>query len=146
MKLKRTSNIKIAKSKRPKANTVTEPLDYKKWVEFIDTHKDFFTWNEDTANGIQIKNDIDKVPEGFKERVLASLNKVSCYSEFDIKKGYYNINAGFNEQWNWVSINFERTPKLEDLRIFVEMANYLDALLLLDGTKVINKETLNNIV
>lgn len=145
MKLKRSSNIKIAKSKRPKANTVTEPLDYQKWVDFVDSNSGVFTWKEDTPDGIQILKDIDKVPENFRVGLLAGLNKISCFTEFDSNKGYYNIRVAFNEKFNWISIDFERSPKSEDLEIFVKMADYLDALLLVDGTKVINEETLKNI-
>ncbi len=26
-------------------------IDYQKWVEYIDTHQDFFAWYENTENG-----------------------------------------------------------------------------------------------
>ena len=117
-------------------------MDYNKWIEFIDNHPSHFIWKEKTADGIQIMKDIDNVPENFKERVLASLDKSACYKDFDKKRGFYNINISINKVDHWVSIGFERTPKLEDLRIFVEMANHLDALLLLDGTTVITEEHL----
>ena len=118
MKLKRSSHITIAKNKMPKANTILEPLDYQKWIDFIGSHSDKFIWKENTNDGVEILKDIDNVPEGFRERVLGSLNKVSCYAEFNDKKGYYDINVGFSSRNNWISINFERTPKLEDLNIF----------------------------
>lgn len=144
MKLKRNSNIIIAKNKMPKANTVLEPLSYQKWVDFVDRNSDIFTWKEDTPDGIQAMKDIDKVPENFKERILSSLNRVSCYADFNEKKGTYNLYAGFNEKYNWITINIVEIPKSEDLEIFVKMANHLDALLLVDGTKIINEETLKN--
>jgi hypothetical protein len=145
MKLKRNSNIIIAKNIMPKANTVFEPLDYQKWVDFVDSNSDIFIWKEDTAEGKQIFKDIDKVPENFKERVLSSLNKVICYSDYNEKRGTYNLYAGFNEKYNWITINIAQIPKSEDLEIFVKMAEHLDALLLVDGTKVINEETLKNL-
>lgn len=144
MKLKRGSNIKIAKNKMPKANTALEPLDYKKWIEFVENNQDVLIWHEDTSEGKQIMKDIDSVPENFKERVLSSLNKVSCYADFNEKKGAYNLYAGFNEKYNWITINIVEISKSEDLEIFVKMADYLDALLLVDGTKVINEETLKS--
>ena len=145
MKLKRNSNIIIAKNKMSKAITVLEPLSYQKWVDFVDSNSDIFTWNEDTPDGIQTMKDIDKVPEDFKERVLASLNKVSCYAGFNKKKGAYDLHAGFNEKYNWITINIARIPKSKDLEIFVEMANYLDAYLLVDGTKIIDEKVLQNL-
>lgn len=120
-------------------------VEYSKWVDFIDNHSKDFIWYEKTKNGIDTATNIDKVPESFKERILASLNKSACYKEFDEKKGYYNINIGFNHLDGIVSIGFERTPKLEDLKIFVEMAKHLDALLLKDGTEIIDDKTIGNI-
>lgn len=113
-------------------------VEYSKWVEFIDRHQDQFTWKENTSEGMATLSNIDKVPESFKQRVLTSLNKAACFKEFNTNKGYYNINLGFNFVNNRVSISFERTPKLEDLKFFVDMAKHLDALLLKDGKEIIN--------
>jgi hypothetical protein len=142
MNLKRESDIRIAKAVIKDIFTVPEPLEYKKWVNFIDDHNNEFIWNENTKKGIEILNNIDNIPQDFKERVLASLNKTNCYKEYSSKKGYYNINIGINREDNWISINFERTPRLEDLKIFVEMANYLEAYLLVEGTHIIDEEYL----
>ena len=145
MKLKRNSNIIIAKNKMSKANTVLEPLDYYKWVEFIDNHSDFFIWKENTPEGIQILKSINDIPKDFRERVLGSLNKTNCYADFDNKKGHFNIRVGFGGKYNWISIDFARKPKPKDLNIFIEMAKYLDAYLLFNGTKIINEDTLNDL-
>lgn len=145
MKLTRNSNIIIAKNKMPKANTVLEPLDYQKWVEFIDNHSDLFIWKENTTEGVQIIKNINDVPKDFRERVLGSLNKTNCYAEFDNKKGHFNIRVAFGRKYNWVSIDFARKPKPQDLNIFIKMARYLDAYLLLNGTKIINEDTLNDL-
>lgn len=145
MKLKRDLDFKIAKGVIETVFTKNKPLDYNKWVEFVDNHSSHFVWKEETKKGKEDLINMDKVPEKFRERVLASLNKSACYKEFDEKKGFYNINVSINKIDHWVSISFERTPKLGDLEIFVKMANYLDALLLVDGTKVINEETLKDL-
>ncbi|SDD34458.1 hypothetical protein [Williamwhitmania taraxaci] len=120
-------------------------IEYLKWVDFIDTHSDHFIWKENTKEGVETLTNIDKVPESFKERVLDSLNKSACYKEFDVKKGFYNINLGFNYIDNMVSIGFERTPKLEDLKIFLAMANHLDAFLLKDGTEIIDERVIDSL-
>jgi len=145
MKLNRNTDLRIAINTIDNVFTKPLPLNYERWVSFIDSHLSKFIWKEDTKDGIQILKDIDNVPDGFKERVLGSLNKVSCYADFNERKGYYNINVGFSSRNNWISINFERIPKLEDLNIFLEMANHLDALLLVDGTTIIDENTLNEL-
>lgn len=120
-------------------------IEYLKWVDFIDNHPEEFIWNENTNSGRETLANIDKVPDNFKERVLISLNKGACYKEYDHKKKYYNINIGYNFIDNRVSIGFERTPKLEDLKIFVEMAKHLDALLLKDGTEIIDEKMIESL-
>ena len=85
---------------------------------------------------------LNKVPIDFRNSVMSSLNKVSCLKEFDEKKGYFNINCSFSSANNWVTIGFERTPKITDLRIFLQMAKHLDALLLYKGTQIIDENIL----
>lgn len=145
MKFNRNTQFYIAKNVMDSVFIKNEPLEYQKWVDFVDNHQEHFIWKENTKSGIESLANIDQVPEGFKERMLASLNKGSCFKEFDIKKGYYNINVGFNSISNWVSIGFERTPKLEDLEIFVKMASYLEAMLLKDGKEIIDEGILKSL-
>lgn len=145
MKIKKDTDFKIAKGTIDTVFTKNESLDYDKWVEFVDQNKDHFLWKEETAQGKQNLLEIDKVPESFRGRVLASLNKGACFKEFDEKKGFYNINVSINKANNWISIGFERGAKPEDLKIFVEMAAYLDAYLLMDGTTIIDEDTLKEL-
>jgi len=145
MKLKSSSNINIAKSVMHTANTLLQPLDYQKWKDFIECHNDYFIWNEHTEKGKNRLQNIQNVPEDFKKRVLATLNKGVCLAEYNKASGNYNISVTFYEELNWITIQFSRTPKPEDLKIFIEMANHLDALLLVDRTTIVNEETLKNL-
>lgn len=145
MKLKRSSVIRIAKNKILSANTRLEQLDYKKWENFVLENDDYFIWNENTEEGKKMLENIDEFSERIKTKVLSTLNKSVCFSEWDNKRCLYNISATFYRDLNWITIQFARTPKLEDLRIFVEMANYLDAYLLVDGTKIIDEKVLENL-
>lgn len=143
MKFTKRSRFKIAKNKIPKANTILEPLDYESWVKFIDNNQDFFIWKENTEEGKKTLKNINEISEDFRERVLASLNKGACSAEFNTKKDVYNIRVSINNVNNWVTINFARTPKLEDLKIFVEMAENLDAYLLINDKKIITREDID---
>lgn len=145
MKFNRNTHFYIATNVMDSVFTKTQPLDYAKWVDFVDKNLSEFIWHEKTKSGIEAAENIDKVPEDFKERVIASLNKVRCFKEFDKKKEYYNINCGFSSANNWISIGFERTPKIADLKIFVEMANHLDALLLKDGKDIIDEKMIDSL-
>lgn len=145
MKLKRSSNITIAKSVIPTANTVLEPLDCQKWKDFIDYHKDYFIWNENTAEGKRTLEKINEFSERIKAKILSTLSKGVCFSEYNSATDKYNISVTFYEELNWITIQFSRSPKLDDLKIFVEMANHLDALLLVDGTVIVSEENLNEL-
>lgn len=146
MKFNRNTQFYIAKNIMNSVFTKNQPMEYEKWTKFVNNHSHELIWNENTKDGIEAIANIDKVPESFKERVLGSLNKVRCFSDYDDKKQYYNINCSFSSENNWVSIGFERTPKIEDLKIFLEMAKYLDALLLKDGTTIIDEKMLGIII
>lgn len=145
MKFNRSTNFYIAKNVLDSVFTKTQPMNYEKWVDFVDNNQDEFIWYEKTKSGLEAIENLDKVPEDYKERVMASLNKVRCFKDFDEKKGYYNINCGFSTVNNWISIGFERTPKLEDLKIFVEMAKHLNALLLKDGKEIIDEKMIESL-
>jgi len=120
-------------------------IDYIEWVRFIDDPQDEFIWFEDTQKGKNLLKNIDKVPDSFKERVFGGLNKSACYSEFDKSKGYYNIMISFNSVRSTVNISFECNPKIEDFKILIEMANYLNAILLRDGKEIIDEQYLDSL-
>ena len=145
MKLTKNTDFRIAKELLKDVFTKTEPLDNDKWVQFVENHSDYFIWNEDTEDGKKTLENINKISEDFKERVLESLNKTSCYAEFDYKNQRYNLFVGFYNSLNYIKIQFSRTPKSEDLRIFVEMAKYLDAFLLKDGKTIIDEKMIESL-
>jgi len=145
MKLTKNTNFRIAKGLLDDVFAKTDSLDYDKWVAFIDNNSDYFIWNENTEEGKKSLQNIDNVNEDFKERVLNSLNKGGCFAEFDKNKNLYNISLGINKEYNWITIQFSRTPKLEDLKIFVDMAKFLDALLLKDGKEIIDERVIDRL-
>jgi hypothetical protein len=146
MKLSRNDIFVIAKTPYKLVGDETDGyIDYFRWVDFIDLHSKDLIWKENTRSGMEILQNIEKVSDNFKERVLISLKKSTCYKEFDSKKGYYNIHLGFNFINNRISIGFERTPMPEDLRSLLEMAHYLEALLLKNGNKIIDEKVIESL-
>lgn len=145
MKFNRNTHFYIAKNIMDSVFTKNQPMEYEKWIDFVNRHQDQFTWKENTEEGKVSLQNINNVPEDFRDRVLGSLNKIWCFKELDKKKGAYNISAGFNKSDNWISIQFTRTPKPEDLKIFVAMAKHLDAFLLKDGKEIIDEKIIENL-
>ena len=94
----------------PQGIQVKEDINYSKWVEYIDTHQDYFTWAEDTMEGKEALANIDKVPESFRERTLKTYNKNRCCAEYNDKKKYYEVIISNYDQK--IGISFEKkSPK-----------------------------------
>ena len=74
--------------------TKDDDIDYKKWIDFIESHKDYFIWYEDTEEGKKIRERIDEFSQRVKEGVLYKLNKTNVYctkKTFQKFLGLYNI-------------------------------------------------------
>jgi hypothetical protein len=139
MNLKKIKNLDIAKRQFDFATENTQELDYSKWVEFIMNHVDYYVWKEDTIEGKEILSNVDKIPESFRTRVLKAYNKRTACAEFDTKKGLYNVLVTFRSEYNRIGITFEKIPTIGDIKIFLKMANHLDAFLLNNGTEIIDE-------
>jgi len=137
MKIKRSNYIEIATSKYKLNEIPSKRIDYDKWIEFIEAHKDYFIWYEDTPDGIDAKENIDKVPEGFKDRVIHSLNKVSAYSTNKIVKMAYDFIVTYRTTGGTVSVSIERKMTKEIAEILLKMAKFLEGKVIVSGTKVL---------
>jgi len=139
MKIK---HLNIAKTTFDNISKVKERLDYSLWIDFIDKKKDYFIWVEDTEEGKKTLSQASKLPESLRTEYLKGFNKRKVYAEFNTKKGYYDVVIQFNEKLGVISTTFQKKIKKHHLELLLKMANYLDASLLVDGTKIINENTL----
>ena len=57
-----------------------------------------------------------------------------------VKKKYYEIRICFIEELNVISITSQKRITLKHLKMLLNMANYLDALLLIDEKTVIDQQ------
>ena len=127
----------------PAAKASEKPLNQTDWVSYIDDSFDF-VWKEETAEGQKILSKIETVPENFRESVMASLNKVSAYAFLDANGEKYKLNLSYNETYNLISVSFSSSPNREELQIVFNLAQSLNALLLNNGTEIIDQETIDN--
>ncbi|WP_077399065.1 hypothetical protein [Cellulophaga omnivescoria] len=134
----------ISKEKFKNISKIKEKISYDAYIEFIDTHQDYFTWEEETEQGKNTLKNLDEIPKAFRDGILKSHSKQKANAEFNLKKRYYEVVVQFNEELGVIRTTFQKKIKKHHLELLLEMANYLDALLLVDGTKIINKETLKN--
>ena len=143
MKLNKISEPTIAKERYDNSTKITAKLSYPKWVEFIEKNSDYFIWLEDTEKGKQTLANLDKVPESFREGVLKGHNKSRAFAEFNSQKGYYEMYVDFVEKYGLITTTFMKSITLKHLSILLDMANYLDAYLLNNGTEIIDEKVLN---
>lgn len=137
IKIGRSDFINIAKSKFKCAKERIEELDHSKWIEFIESHKDYFIWYEDTEDGIYRKNNMDKVPDWARLGVKRQLNRTDVNAEYNNKKGYYEVRVCFGVD-GIIYITFQKKITYKHLEMFLDMANHLDALLLKNGNEIID--------
>jgi hypothetical protein len=144
MSLRKIKDLDIAKNKFSySGSSLNEELDYSKWVEYIDNN-DYFIWYENFFKGKYILENINTIPEEFRQSFLSSFNRIICLADY--RKGEYLIRVTFPEKLNYIKITFMRTPTIEDLRRFMDMANYLDALLLHNGKKIIDEKFIESLI
>jgi hypothetical protein len=108
-------------------------VNYQKWIAFIETHKDYFIWYEDTEEGKEVLKNIDEIPEDFKSRVSYSLSKTNAYCTKKLSKNFGDciVKYAINE----VSVSLEKKITKPIAEILLEMANYLEAKIIIDDKK-----------
>lgn len=141
--MKKIKDPWIAKEKFVNINLNKQKLDFNKWVEFIENDKDYFIWYEETLDGIHLLENLDKVPTWARDGILNSF-KGKALAEYN-NKGYYEIVFTFNKELNVISTTFMKRISQKHLYRLLEMANYLDALLLNNGTEVIDEKTIESL-
>ena len=114
-------------------------LDKNKWEHYININTDF-VWYEDTEKGKNILKNIDSIPNDFRDSFLSLFNHTSCFYNYNNKKNCYNVGLIFHKELKRITTYFERKIEKLDLELLFSMANYLDALLLIDGKTVIDQQ------
>ena len=139
IKIKSNKNLAIAREKYNNPLSISKKLSFEKWVEYINIHQEYFTWEDDSADGIYRKNNIDKIPEWANEGILNS-QKGKALAEFNKKKGWYEVVLSFHKDLGIITTTFQKKIEKKHLLHLLELANYLDALLLIDGKTVIDQQ------
>ena len=138
IKIGRNDSVVIANGKYDRLSEVPEGhIDYDKWINFINLHKDYFIWYEDTPNGVNAKENIDKVSDWARERVLYLINKTNAYSTDKIVKNPSDFIVKFDKVSNCIWISIEKKMTKEIAEILLEMANFLDGKVIINGDKLL---------
>ena len=127
------SDMRIGRNNFINIKGNNEQIDFQKWIAFIETHKDYFIWYEDTEEGKEVLKNIDEIPEDFKSRVSYSLSKTNAYCTKKLSKNFGDciVKYAINE----VSVSLEKKITKPIAEILLEMANYLEAKIIIDDKK-----------
>lgn len=126
--------------------STTDDILYEDWVIFIENNKDYFIWYEDTTDGKYALENIDKVPEWAKERVLYSLNKRKVYTSEKLVMTPTDLVIGYSESDKRISISLDKNLSVKVAKVLLAMSNHLNGFLLKDGNIIIDEERIENLI
>ena len=106
MKLNKIRDLEISKEKYEWVNDVKIKVDYKKWVDFIDDNLDYFIWDENTKDGIHLRENMDKIPENFRVP-LSSISKTKAHSNYNEKEKYYENRIRYHREFGIIMLDFQ---------------------------------------
>ena len=139
MSLNGFRHVCICKQKFMWLEDIKIQIPQEKLREFVNNHKDIFLWMEETTLGHNTINTIDTFID--KEGILNMLNQHSAYAFYRKDKKSYSLVVCWNKDYGHIMINFMGLRvNIPALEILLEMADYCEAMLLVNGKKVITKE------
>ena len=106
-------------------------VNYQKWVTFIENHKSYFIWYEDTEEGKKIRERIDEFSQRVKEGVLYKLSKTNVYQQKKLSENSWDCIISYNIENN-ISVHLEKKITKSIAEILLEMADYLEAKIIID--------------
>lgn len=106
-------------------------VNYQKWVTFIENHKSYFIWYEDTEEGKKIRERIDEFSQRVKEGVLYKLSKTNVYCTKKLSENSWDCIISYNIENN-ISVHLEKKITKSIAEILLEMADYLEAKIIID--------------
>lgn len=123
--------IKVNRNSFIKINKEEENIDYQKWIIFIENHKNYFVWYEDTDNGKKVMERIDEFSDRIREGILYKLNKTNVYCTEKLSKNSWDCIISYNREKN-ISVYLEKKITKKIAEILLKMASYLEAKIIID--------------
>ena len=111
-----------------------ENIDYQKWIIFIENHKNFFIWYEDTEDGKKVMERIDEFSDRIKRGILYKLNRTNVYCTKELSKNSWDCIISYNTENN-ISVHLEKKITKKIAEVLLKMANYLEAKIIIDDKK-----------
>lgn len=111
-----------------------ENIDYQKWIIFIENHKNFFIWYEDTEDGKKVMERIDEFSDRIKRGILYKLNRTNVYCTKELSENSWDCIISYNTENN-ISVHLEKKITKKIAEVLLKMANYLEAKIIIDDKK-----------
>ena len=126
--------IKIGRNSFKIIQKEDKNIDYQKWIIFIENHKNFFIWYEDTEDGKKVMERIDEFSDRIKRGILYKLNRTNVYCTKELSKNSWDCIISYNTENN-ISVHLEKKITKKIAEILLKMANYLEAKIIIDDKK-----------
>lgn len=140
MSLKGLSFMHIAKEKfTSDLERILKKVEQQKFREFINLHKDIFLWKEETYMGKMNMENVNSFPN--RQAILQDLSEFRAFAFYKKDKGYYGLDVFWHPEFGIIPVNFNNSRvTIPALEVLMDMANYCEAMLLVNGKKQITKE------
>lgn len=105
-------------------------VDYKKWVNFIESHSTYFVWYRDTENGKNVMKRINEFSEKGKETILYLLDKKCVH----VKSAIVNnrMCPALTYEKESIRVELDRKISKDFAAVILDMAKFLDAKVIVD--------------
>jgi hypothetical protein len=137
--MKKIKDPWIAKEKFKYISDVKEKLSHEKWVEYIDAHKDYYLWFEETELGIDLSNKLRTEPEVSRLDFSKELNKTIAKAEYNEKKGNFDVILTFSHEYGTIGSTFNKKISNQHIVRLIDLAKFLDAYVLNNGKQIIDE-------
>ncbi|RAJ77280.1 hypothetical protein CLV59_10746 [Chitinophaga dinghuensis] len=144
MKLEDIEDMIITKEKEYWSKGSEDKIAYSKYVQYI-TNSDYFVWVEETSAGIEALQLIDKYPDSVRERVLNAHNKKKACADYNQIGDYYEMILFYLDGSGHIDVQIQKTTTKEHLWELLQLANFVEANLMISGDIIINESVIANL-
>jgi hypothetical protein len=139
MKINRSDFVDIAsgKSMRPRLERPLGNIEKDRWIEYVENHKDTLIWYEDTPQGKETMENLDKYPDRIKEELVSyRLNKAwACTIDNKLAKQQYDLMFKYSTDRKAINVHRENKITIPIAELILDMAKFLDSNVVINGSK-----------
>lgn len=103
-------------------------IPWEKWVEFIESHSDYFSWLEDTDKGKEKLAKVANIPVFLREEALKRYQKKQAHGSYNKKRWYHEVILNYSV--NCINMTIQKDLSKKELLLLLKMADFFKLSLL----------------